>query len=97
MCAPYLFDADFCNVASGWEKGVVEKELQDSRRRIWLDALPQPRSIRAMAAVHLAAGGAFPSSMTSAKQAMASVVYCRASVVTVGPTGRPASSSTDPG
>jgi hypothetical protein len=21
MCAHYLFDADFCNVASGWEKG----------------------------------------------------------------------------
>jgi len=39
MCAHYLFDADFCNVASGWEKGVVEKNVQDSRRRIWLDAL----------------------------------------------------------
>jgi len=38
MCAHYLFDADFCNVASGWEKGVVEKNVQDSRRRIWNDA-----------------------------------------------------------
>ena len=38
MCAHYLFDADFCNVASGWEKGVVEKNVQDSRRRIWLNA-----------------------------------------------------------
>jgi transposase len=38
MCAHYLFDPDFCNVASGWEKGVVEKNVQDSRRRIWLDA-----------------------------------------------------------
>jgi transposase len=38
MCAHYLFDADFCNVASGWEKGIVEKNLQDSRRRVWLDA-----------------------------------------------------------
>lgn len=38
MSAHYLFDADFCNVASGWEKGVVEKNVQDSRRRIWLDA-----------------------------------------------------------
>ncbi len=35
MCAHYLFDPDFCNVASGWEKGVVEKNVQDSRRRIW--------------------------------------------------------------
>ncbi len=33
-----LFDPDFCNVASGWEKGVVEKNVQDSRRRIWQDA-----------------------------------------------------------
>ena len=31
MCSHYLFDADFCNVASGWEKGVVEKNVQDSR------------------------------------------------------------------
>jgi transposase len=38
MTAYYLFDADFCNVASGWEKGIVEKNVQDSRRRIWLDA-----------------------------------------------------------
>jgi hypothetical protein len=38
MCSHYLFDSDFCNVASGWEKGVVEKNVQDSRRRIWLEA-----------------------------------------------------------
>jgi transposase len=38
MCAHYLFDADFCNIASGWEKGVVEKNVQDSRRRIWIEA-----------------------------------------------------------
>jgi transposase len=39
MCAHYLFEADFCNVASGWEKGVVEKNVQDSRRRIWTEVL----------------------------------------------------------
>ena len=38
LCSHYLFDPDFCNVASGWEKGVVEKNVQDSRRRIWLEA-----------------------------------------------------------
>ena len=38
MCSHYLFDPDFCNVASGWEKGVVEKNVQDSRRRIWIEA-----------------------------------------------------------
>jgi transposase len=34
MSAHYLFDPDFCNVASGWEKGRVEKNVQDSRRRV---------------------------------------------------------------
>jgi len=38
MCAHYLVDQDFCNVASGWEKGVVEKSVHDSRWRIWIDA-----------------------------------------------------------
>ena len=41
MTAHYLFDPDFCNVASGWEKGVVEKNVQDARRRIWMDAKQQ--------------------------------------------------------
>ena len=41
MAAHYLFDADFCDVASGWEKGVVEKNVQDSGRRIWIDAREQ--------------------------------------------------------
>jgi transposase len=42
LCAHYLYEPDFCNVASGWEKGVVEKNVQDSRRRIWIEA-PQRR------------------------------------------------------
>jgi hypothetical protein len=41
MCAHYLYDPDFCNVAAGWEKGVVEKNVQDSRRRIWIQAAKQ--------------------------------------------------------
>jgi hypothetical protein len=41
MTAHYLFDPDFCNVASGWEKGVVEKNVQDARRRIWIEAKTQ--------------------------------------------------------
>ena len=41
MCSHYLFDPDFCNVASGWEKGRVEKDVQDSRRRIWVAARDQ--------------------------------------------------------
>ena len=38
MCSHYLYDPDSCNAASGWEKGRVEKNVQDSRRRIWIDA-----------------------------------------------------------
>ncbi len=41
MSAHYLFDPDFCNVASGWEKGRVEKNVQDSRRRVWIEAAKQ--------------------------------------------------------
>ena len=41
MSAHYLFDPDFCNVASGWEKGRVEKNVRDSRRRVWIDASRQ--------------------------------------------------------
>jgi transposase len=38
MAAHYLFEPDFCNVPSGWEKGRVEKGVQDARRRIWQEA-----------------------------------------------------------
>jgi len=41
MTAHYLFEPDFCNVASGWEKGIVEKNVQDSRRRVWIEAKTQ--------------------------------------------------------
>jgi transposase len=35
MASHYLFDTAFCNPASGWEKGQVEKNVQDARRRLW--------------------------------------------------------------
>lgn len=35
MASHYLFDPEFCNPASGWEKGQVEKNIQDARRRLW--------------------------------------------------------------
>jgi transposase len=38
MCGHYLFDPEFCNRASGWEKGIVEKNVQDRRRQIWQQA-----------------------------------------------------------
>lgn len=35
MCGHYLFEPEFCNRAAGWEKGRVEKNVQDRRRQIW--------------------------------------------------------------
>ena len=41
MCGHYLFDPEFCNRAAGWEKGIVEKNVQDRRRQIWQSATQQ--------------------------------------------------------
>ena len=54
MASHYLFEPEFCNPASGWEKGQVEKNVQDARRRPWqplpsfpdLDALGQTGRVR---------------------------------------------------
>lgn len=35
LCSHYLFEPEFCNRAAGWEKGIVEKNVQDRRRRVW--------------------------------------------------------------
>ena len=35
MASHYVFEPDFCNRAAGWEKGQIEKNVQDSRRRVW--------------------------------------------------------------
>jgi hypothetical protein len=35
MASHYLFAPEFCNPAAGWEKGQIEKTVQDSRRRLW--------------------------------------------------------------
>jgi transposase len=40
MASHYLFEPEFCNPASGWEKGQIEKNVQDARRRLWQ---PLPR------------------------------------------------------
>jgi transposase len=39
MCSHYLFEPEFCNRAAGWEKGIVEKNVQDRRRQIWHEVL----------------------------------------------------------
>jgi transposase len=35
MTNHYVFEPEFCNPASGWEKGQVEKNVQDARSRLW--------------------------------------------------------------
>lgn len=38
MVGHYLFKEEFCNRAVGWEKGIVEKNVQNQRRHIWREA-----------------------------------------------------------
>lgn len=35
MVSHYVFEAEFCNPAAGWEKGQVEKNVRDARHRLW--------------------------------------------------------------
>ena len=47
MASHYLFEPDFCNPAAGWEKGQIEKNVQDARRRLW-QRLPRFPDIHAL-------------------------------------------------
>src|SRR3954468_22098825 len=47
MASHYLFEPEFCNPASGWEKGQVEKNVQDARHRLW-QSMPQVASLEAL-------------------------------------------------
>ena len=47
MVSHFLFEADFCNPASGWEKGQVEKNVQDARHRLW-QPMPNFPSLEAL-------------------------------------------------
>ncbi|MEZ5556112.1 IS21 family transposase [Haliea sp.] len=40
MVSHYLFEPEFCNPAAGWEKGQVEKGVQDARHGLWYDPPP---------------------------------------------------------
>lgn len=47
MASHYLFEPDFCNPAAGWEKGQVEKNVQDARHRLW-QPIPHATSLEAL-------------------------------------------------
>ena len=36
MVSYFMFEAEFCNPGAGWEKGQIEKNVRDSRYRLWL-------------------------------------------------------------
>lgn len=46
MATHYLFEAEFCNPAADWEKGKVEKNVQDARHRLWA-TVPHVSSLKA--------------------------------------------------
>jgi transposase len=47
MVSHYLYEAEFCNPAAGWEKGQVEKNVQDARHRLW-QPVPQTETLDAL-------------------------------------------------
>jgi transposase len=44
MASHYRFEPDVCNPASGWEKGQVEKNVQDACHRLWQRRSPCPHN-----------------------------------------------------
>jgi len=47
LVSHFLFEAEFCNPASGWEKGQIEKNIQDARHRLW-QPMPNFPSLEAL-------------------------------------------------
>lgn len=47
MVSHFLFEAEFCNPAAGWEKGQVEKKVRDARYQLWHTA-PKFKSLEAL-------------------------------------------------
>ena len=47
MTSHFLFEAEFCTPAAGWEKGQVEKQVRDARPRIWHE-VPQFAHLEAL-------------------------------------------------
>ena len=73
MVSHFLFEAEFCNPASGWEKGQIEKNVQDARHRLWQ---PDAQLPLASGAERLA-GDALPRAVGSDAARLASWRDCR--------------------
>ena len=53
MCGHYLFDADFCNVASGWSSSPQALQLVRWRSRLEMPRCPLSRACRGHSACGL--------------------------------------------
>lgn len=62
LASHYLFETDFCNPASGWEKGQVEKNVQDARRRLW-QPMPSFPDLAALNSIIFSVGEMPPSTL----------------------------------
>jgi len=77
MTSHYVFEPEFCNPAAGWEKGQVEKNVRDSRHRLWqvmpvfndLDELNLWLEERCIALWSETAHGTLPGTITDAWEA----------------------------
>ncbi len=85
MASHYVFEPEFCNPAAGWEKGQVEKNVQDARHRMWqvmpvfsdLEELNQWLEDRCIALWQETAHKALPGSIADVGSVMKSVYLVR--------------------
>jgi len=75
MVSHFLFAAEFCNPASGWEKGQIEKNVQDARHRLWQDIEHHRKRVRFFSTVDLVNALELEKAQSKAGQIAARLVH----------------------